>query len=544
VYRFGGTDFPFTPNTGNDFAAFLLGSVVRADFNNVLASWLPRWWSHALYLQDDWTVTPRLTLNLGLRWSYESPFNTKYGQQSQFDPTVTDPLSGRLGAITHPDRPLARRDLNNFQPRIGAAFRINNSMVFRGGFGLTTIDLFTAGLDQNFEEYFTSVSLQQPVGDPRPAFFLREGPGSVQYNVLPDGTSPFVGVNYSGRNATWYDPGMRSPYVMNWNATYQWQFANSWLMELSYQGSSGVGLLNAWNMNAIPLDIASDRPTLDQIFQNQQTYKPYSQFGNINLWSNFGHSSFHSGTIKFEKRFSRGLTMTSFYTFGKALNESDADGVATGVDYYNRRLEKGRAGYDLRHRSVTYVTYELPFGRGRRWMGAGGWKDYLLGGWNVNWIQTFQSGTPVTFTVAGSPYRYLPGVVRPNQVVANDQVVVDDWEIGDRFNNNLKNPMWDIQGFAYPGPYTVGAVGRNTIEGPGLNWSQTSIAKVMRFGEKVNLDLRFDINNIFKQPNFTNPSSVVNLTNPGLFGKPTATVGGWCCLGGQFTGTFGARLWF
>jgi hypothetical protein len=544
VYRFGGTDLPFTPNTGNDFAAFLLGSVVRADFNNALANWLPRWWSHALYFQDDWTVSPRLTVNLGVRWSYESPFQTKYGQQSQFDPTATDPLTGRRGAITHPSGPLARRDLNNFQPRLGAAFKINNRMVFRGGFGLTTIDLFTAGLDQNFEEYFTSVTVQQPSGDPRPAFFISQGPGPVRYNILPDGTSPFVGVNYSARNTTWYDPGMRSPYMMNWNGTYQWQFANSWLMELSYQGSSGVGLLNAWDTNAIPLDISRDRATLDQIFQNVQAYKPYTQFGAVNLWSNFGHSSFHSGTGKIEKRFSRGLTMTTFYTYGKALDESDADGNANGITYYNRRLEKGRAGFDIKHRSVTYATYELPFGRGRQWLTSGGVKDYLLGGWNISWIQTFQSGTPVTYTFAGSPNRYLPGVLRPNQIVGNDQVVVDNWTIGDRFNNNLKNPMWNIRAFAYPDAYTPGTVGRNTIDGPGLNWSQASVSKVVRFAEKLNLDIRFDINNIFKQPNFINPSSVVNLTSPGLFGKPTGTTGGWCCLGGQFIGTFAARLWF
>jgi hypothetical protein len=545
VYRFGGTDFPFRPATGNDFAAFLLGSVVRADFNNPLANWLPRWWGHSFYFQDDWSVSPKLTLNLGLRWYYESPFSTKYGQQSQFDPNGVDPVTGRRGAIVHSGGLLGKRDLNNFQPRVGVAYKINDKMVFRGGFGATTVDLFTASLSQNFEEYFTSVTLSRPSGDPRPAFLISQGPGQIPYNVLPDGTSPFVGSNFANRNATWYDPNLRNPYTMNWNATYQYQFARSWVMELSYQGSAGIGLLNSWNINAIPPDISSDRAVLDRIFQDPQSYRPYTQFGSINHFSNYGHSTFHSGTVKFEKRFSRGLTMTSFYTWSKAINDSDNDGGASGVTFHNRALEKARAGYDLAHRSVTYATYELPIGKGRKWMSGGGFKDYLLGGWNASWVQTFQSGTPVNFTIAGSPNRYLPGLnIRPNGLVPADRIKIDNWEIGDRFNNNLKNPMWDIKAFANPDAYTIGSLGRNIIEGPGLIWSQGSLAKNMRVKERYNLDIRFDMNNVFKSPNFSNPSATVNVLSPGLFGKPTGTNGGWCCLGGQFTGTLVAKLWF
>jgi Carboxypeptidase regulatory-like domain len=545
VYRFGGTDFPFRPATGNDFAAFLLGSVVRADFNVPLANWLPRWWGHSFYFQDDWSVTPKLTLNLGMRWYYESPFSTKYGQQSQFDPNAIDPVSGRKGAIVHTGGPLGKRDLNNFQPRVGMAYKINNKMVFRGGFGVTTVDLFTSGLSQNFEEYFTSLTVSRPSGDPRPAFFISQGPGPIQYNVLPNGTSPFVGSNYANRSATWYDQNFRNPYTMNWNGTYQYQFAPTWVMELSYQGSAGVGLLNSWNVNALRPDISRDRAVLDQIFQDPQSYRPYTQFGSINLFSNYAHSTFHSGTIKAEKRFSRGLMLTSFYTWSKAIDESDGDGGAGGVTFFNRALEKARAGFDLAHRSVTYATYELPVGKGRKFMSGGGIKDYFLGGWNLSWIQTFQTGTPVTFTIAGSPNRYVPGLtIRPNALVTADNIAVPDWHIGDRFNNNLKNPMWDIRGFANPDAYTIGTLGRNIIDGPALVWSQGSLAKNIKVKETYNLDIRFDINNIFKAPNFINPSSTVNLLSPGLFGKPTSTQGGWCCLGGQFTGTFVVKLWF
>jgi outer membrane receptor protein involved in Fe transport len=98
TYRLGGTELPFTPNTGNTFASFLLGSVTRADFTKSLTTWLPQWWSHAAYIQDDWKVTPKLTLNLGMRWQTESPSPTKSGQQSQFSPTAIDPLTGRVGA--------------------------------------------------------------------------------------------------------------------------------------------------------------------------------------------------------------------------------------------------------------------------------------------------------------------------------------------------------------------------------------------------------------------------------------------------------------
>jgi len=544
-YTFGGTNNPFTPNTGNDFASLLMGSVSQASFGIPLATWLPRWWNHALFVQDDWRATPKLTLNLGVRWSYESPYQSKYGQQSQFDPGAIDPLTGLTGAIVHTAGPLNRKDLNNFQPRIGAAYAISNKMAFRTGFALNTPDVYVTGTGQNFEEYTSSTSIQPVSGDPRPAFFASQGPGPVPFTILKNGTSPFVGVNYSTRNATWFDPGMRSPYVMNWNASFQYQLGPTWLVDVSYQGSGGVKLLNSWNINAIRPDVSTNTAVLTQIYQNSQAYKPYPQFGNVNLWSNFGHSTYHSGTVKIEKRLSGGFTLTSFYTRGKSIDNSSADGAASGVTYFNRSLEKAPSNYDVANHSTTYVTYEMPFGKGRKWI-HGGFKEAVLGGWNLRWIQTFMSGKPVTFNISGSPYQYVPTVgIRPNQILPNNQLIVPNYQVGgNRFNASLENAMWNINAFANPAPFTIGTLGRNTIYGKGVNWAQASLGKTFRIKERYALEIRYDANNVFKTVSLANPSSTVNLSNPGTFGKPVAEFAEWCCLGGSFSGYAAANFKF
>ncbi len=531
-YRFGGTDFPFRPNTGNSFAAFLLGSVSNAEFTQAVATWLPRWTSHAFYVQDDWKLNRSITLNLGLRWSYESPFNTKYGQQSQFDPNAIDPISGRRGAITHPNGALAKRDLNNFQPRLGLAWQIKPNLVFRSAFGLITQDLMTNGLNQQFEEYFATASIQAPVGDPRPVFRLSQGPPTVRFNLNPDGSVPFIGGNFANRNASWFDPNFVLPYIMNWSGGFQYNFAQNWLAEVTYQGSRGVKLQNAWNINQVPLNISTNPATLDNIFRNVQNFRPYPQFGTIRHYSNYGDNSYHGVTMRTEKRYSQGLVLNAFYTFSKSLNNGDNDGDVGGIDFYNRALEKGRANYDIRHRFVSVMTYELPFGRGRKLLNRGGVVNAIFGGWDFAWTQTFQSGPPITVTFAGSPFQYLPGQARPNLVAGADPVV-DNWNIGaHRFPVQAQNAYLNPNAFAYPAAFTAGNMGRNVLEAPGLTWPQFSLSKEWRIYERARFILRWDSNNPFKSPNYGNPNTVYNLQNIQNFGRiGTATRGGFSDVG-------------
>ena len=543
-YNMGGTDFPFTPNTGNSFAALLLGTVSSATFTRTTATWLPRWWSHGLYFQDDYKPMRNLTFNLGLRWSYESPFSTKFGQQSWFDPNGADPITGRRGAVTHPKGLLAKRDLNNLQPRIGVAWNFRPNWVFRGNFGLITSDLMVNGLDQNFEEYLATANVQAPPGDPRIVFRLSEGPPLVRFNISPDGSVPFVGANFSQRNASWFDPNMRMPYVMNWSGGFQWEFARTWVMELQYQGSSGVGLLNNWDINVVPLDVSRDFATLDRIRREYQNFRPYPQFGSIQHYSNYGHNSYHGATARVEKRYSTGLTLNSFYTWSKTLNDADNDGTASGITFYNRRLEKARANHDVHHRWVTMFTYELPIGKGRKYLNTGGWRNALLGGWELVWIQTFQTGPPFTVTFAGSPNVYLPGASRPIQVLPNDEAKLRHVDIGpNRFPIPAQNRYLKLNAFRYPDSFQAGTLGRNTHEAPGIVWAQTSLAKEFPIYERLKFHLRFDVNNVFKYHNFNPPNSAYNATNPANFGTFSGTRGSFSDIGtGRWHGIMVFRL--
>jgi hypothetical protein len=532
TYRFGGTDFPFRPNTGVAFASFLLGSVSSAEYTQPVTTWLPRWWSHAFYVQDDYKLSRNITLNLGLRWSYESPFNTKYGLQSQFDPNAIDPITGRKGAITHPKGPLASKDLNNFQPRVGLAWQIRPSLVFRSSFGLITQDLMNYTLNTNFEEYFATVSIQAPPGDPRPVFQLSQGPPPFRFNILPDGSVPFSGSNFGNRNASWFDPNMRMPYIMNWSGGFQWNFRENWLMEATYQGSRGVRLLNGWDINQVPLNISTDPEVLRTVFQSAQNYKPYPQFGAIRHYSNYGDTSYHGVTLRGEKRYSAGLVVNAFYTFSKALNNGDGDGDVSGVTFYDRALEKGRANYDIRHRFVSVMTYELPFGKGRKWMNQGGFVNAVLGGWDLAYTQTLQSGPPFTVSFAGSPFNYLPGALRPN-LVPGVEPVTPNWTIGEhRFPTQAQIPYLNPAAFEYPAPFTAGTMGRNVLEAPGMTWPQFSLSKQWSFYERARFILRWDMNNPLKSPNYGGPDATFNRQNLQNFGRiGTSTRGGFSDVG-------------
>ncbi len=516
-YNFGATNLPGTPNTGQTFAAFLLGTVTSATFTKQLATFLPRQWGHDLYIQDDWKVTPTLALNLGLRWSYSSPFKTKYVQQSQFDPTAVDPVTGGMGAITHPKGAIGTRDLNNFQPRVGLVWNFRKKWVFRSSFGVMTADNAGTG---GFEEYSGTVNLLLPTGNQGYLFQLKDGPGPVQYTILPDGTVPYTGASYSSRSATWRDPNLRSPYVMNWSAGFQYELTRTLMMNLTYQATAGVGLVRSWNINEIPLSISlgGDRALQDKVYLAQQNYKIYPNYGNISLLSNFNHSTWHSANIGLEKRYSSGLLLNASYNFSKALSN------ANELSYYARD-GKARTYYDYRQQFSAMVSYELPVGKGQRWLNQGGIVNAILGGWTLSMSEDGNSGVPVSIGMSGSPYKYLT-TTRVNALVPIEQAKVKDWEMGNRFPTSAQNPYFDMSAFAYPAAYTTGSLGAYVLQAPGIYWNQCYATKSWTIKDRAKISLRLDGHNLpWKRPNLSAPNTTYNLNSPGSWARFTGFVG-------------------
>lgn len=515
---------------GNALAGFELGAVRQGSFNTYTTTWLPRDTVNSLYFQDDWKASANLTLNLGLRWSTESPFHTAHGLESNFSPTTVDPLTGKMGAIVHPTGSLNSRSLGDFQPRLGFAYHPMNKWVFRGGFGINTIDIRFPNALQQFDEYQAQVVQQRAPGDPRPLFQLSSGPTPVAYNVQSNLSALYVGTNYGSRSLYWMSGNLHPGYVANWNATVEYQASPNNLVKLMYQGSAGIRLVESWNINRFPTDFGAGNAALQTAaLAATQNYLPYPQFGSINYMSNTGHSSYQAGTVQFQRRYSTGLVLSSFYTFAKTLDDCDSDsGVCTGVaPLSDRNLNKGRAGFDRHHEFITSATYELPVGKGRHFLNHNRVLDFMIGGYNLAWIQTFMTGNPLSFSFTNSPYNEYPTSIGnwvPNLVcnhISEPEFglgsIIDSG--GNRFNPAQSGAVLNVSCFAAPGAFTPGNAGRNIVTGPGIIYSQASASKNFAFKERYSVQFRFDFQNPFHNWGFSNPSTQVDFKNPQLFGK-------------------------
>jgi hypothetical protein len=531
------TGMPNPSSTTSSLAAFELGAVSSSSFSIPTASWLPRDNISGIFAQDDWKFNSKLTFNIGVRWSMESPWHTKYGQFSQFNPAGADNVvAGDTGVITHPGGNINNREWQSPEPRIGLAWHPINKLVVRTGFAMMHVDLGLA--PSQLDEYSIQSNQNQVSGNPTPLYQISNGPGAIVFpGLTSQGTQPYTGctngslngttlLTCSGRSTTVTNPNLKDPYALTWNFGLQYQLFTNTMVELTYDGTAGIGNIETPNMNVLPENYGLGNNTLlAALTGNSQVYRPYPNFGTITYRDNISHSTYHSGTVHVQKRLAHSLYYDTFFTWSKSI-----DGSGVGNTDVSSSLYKGLSAFDRKYRYVGNFTYELPFGKGQRWINHGGILDKLFGGYNLVWQYDVYTGNPITWGFTNSPYTYLPSFIgisgRPN--VLGPVSLNSDWQNlgGNRFNEGFQNPTINsLADFAYPAQYTFGNAGKDTFNLPRQIGASFSAHKEFQLKERLRLQLRADFQNPFKWYTWsTGINTTVDLKNV-VAGTTTETSG-------------------
>ena len=502
-------------NSGNAFASLLLGGVHNANYRGLLVVPGLRYRYLAGFVQDDWKVNSRLTLNYGLRYEVYFPRVEAHNNFSGFDPNAINPVAGNtLGAISFlgdgPGRlgrsSFADTALNNWGPRIGFAFSLNNKTVLRGGYGLYYgLGNANAGLraSQNFTYGFNpTASFTSLDSGVTAAFNWTNG---FPTNYPPPAINPAV-QNGSSVNSIVRRDG-RPPNTQNWSFGIQRELPSSLLVDISYVGVKGThlgnslidlnqvnpsylslgNLLNSSITSAAAVAAGIPRPYAGFNGTVAQALRPYPQFLSIPDQADpNGNSTYHALQAKVEKRMSSGLNFLVAYTFSKTISDSDiaAGGGPSGQTFYNRRLEKSISTNDVPHIFVGNVVYELPFGKDKRYL-AHGVAAYLAGGWSVTAIAQYQKGRPIALT-ATNTLPLFNSALRPN--VSPGAVLQND-------NSNFDpavNTWINTGAFVAPGAFTFGNSARayGSLRAPGLLNESVGLLKRMPLGERLSLTFR------------------------------------------------------
>lgn len=453
------------PNQGSGtagfgFASLLLGTPASGNISHDPrpASANPYW---AWYFEDNWKVSPKLTLTLGLRYDLDVPRTERFDRYSFFDFTATSPIADRvptnefftkaalIGAIRYVDADNRRQvptDKNNWGPRFGFAYNLDNRTVVRGAYGIyyAPSGFQAAGHtgSSGMIGYRASSNMVVSLDGRTPIAFL-DNPFPSGFN-LPTGNSLGAATNIGLGIGEGVIPDDGTPYVQQWNLNVQRELPGQILFEAAYIGSKGTRLLNGESgltQSQLPASFMSLGTRLQDQVTNPffgiitnpssslrfataargQLLRPYPQYTGINAFRvPYGFSIYHGGTLKADKRFSNGMSFLVAYTWSKLI-----DDVSTTVgflgqagarqDAYNRAAERSIGTQDIAHRVVSSFVYDLPFGAGKRF--GKGWHpavNWIAGGWQFNGIATFQSGVPIIISQGANTAGIFNPSTRPN----------------------------------------------------------------------------------------------------------------------------------
>lgn len=494
--------------TGFDFADFLLGlpqsTSRRFGGDNIYF----RSNVYAMYAQDNWRLSPRLTLNLGLRYEIYTPLTEKYDRIVNLDiapnftaaaavlPGQTSPYSGLF------PRSLIDRDYNNFSPRIGFAFRpfAKKRTVVRGSYGIFFIPSI-------YNQFYPQLASQPPFATTSQLLTSPQRLLTLENGFPPD-PNPAVTI----RNSFAVDRNYRVGYVQQWNLNVQHDLFRNFVIEVGYLGAKGtkLDLLRSPN-RAAP---GSSLTTQERLRIGNAEGFLYDTSGALSI--------FHAGQLRIQRRMTKGFSMQAMYIFGKSIDDASSIGGAGGgivvQDENNLRADRGLSSFDVRHRLNLNGIYEFPFGERKRWLNRNTLLARILGDWQMNGNAIFQTGNYFTPRVLGSASN--------NSGTGANQSERADYNglpISLPSDQQTVNHFFNTLAFVTPPPGQFGNAGRNIIEGPGMINVNLSMNKTIRLKwEGKRVEFRTQVQNLLNHANFTGLNTTVDSTN---FGRLTGTRG-------------------
>ncbi len=476
---------------------------------------------HAVYAQDDWKASPKLTLNLGLRWEYGSPYYNLGNQVTNFDPTTATMLSAKNSGGVY-DKTLIHPDLNDFAPRVGFAYAVDPKTSLRGGYGVGYIHYTRAGPGD-----LLAINAPQSI-----SVAVTQTPSQASFRTIQQGFPIGLTSTFDPLKTTVIsiDPNKRDGYAHSYYVSVQRELMKNTLMEIAYVGNHSLKLETIGNLN--------------QKDPSKGFARPIPTWSEITNPRDAGYGNYNSLQARYEQRFVAGLTLLNSFTWGKSMDNDSASQDSNGPspqDANNPRAEYAQSDYNQPVIDSLSLVYELPFGYGKIFLGhSGSLLNQFIGGWQISTINQFAAGTP--FNIVYTPpsaYQVSPGLsatnrganqYRPNRVAGVK--LVSNTHVGSTIQwINPAAVMIPNTTAATPSPF--GNMGRNPGRGP--SYYDTDLALNKSFGAResgIKVQFRAEAYNLFNHTNFVSP------TNSSLSG----TVGAVATSGGTLSTTFPSRI--
>lgn len=491
-----------------NLADFLHGARSAYSLNNqVVLNYRQR--MHFGYLQDDWKVNTKLTLNLGVRYEFATPQYEAQNRIGNFNPANNTLIQAKAGSLY--DRALVNPDRNNWAPRVGFAYQVNSKTVVRSGYGISYVHFNRLG-GENLLGYngpnVINTTINQNPNQPLCTGTNFTGCFRLTQQGYPSGIVDPSRFSTANTRTNYTPADYRTTYVQSWHLTTQRELGRGLVLDMAYVGNRSNGLMILGDFNQAAINAPGGNLAV-------AARRPIQGFDSIQISFGGGFATYHAFQTKLEKRYANGVYLLNSFTFSKAIDNAGghletANGDNSRVNIRNLAAEKANGSYNQPLNNTTSFVWELPYGQGRRWgANVNGFVDALLGGWRLTGINTMASGLPVNFSYSPTATAQVSTAVnptyRPNYVG------------GDIYASNPgPTAYFNRAAFTQPTISEVfGTLGRNVGRGPALYNFDAGMHKAFSFTERVRLEFRGEFFNLFNKTNFGSPNANISNANFG-----------------------------